>query len=236
MPRDEYCPVYRSLDLFGDRWGLLVVREILRGVTRFNELERSLPGISRSTLAQRLRHLEKEAIVERQTNGNGRGIEYALTEAGRDLVTVIEAVGEWGLRWLVPDAVPSAVDADGVMLWVSRHVMLNELPARRVVIRFDLRVRGRRVFWLVLRLGEASLCPDHPGFPEDMYISSTPAELYRLIVGKQSLKQAMEEGNVRVEGPPRLVGSLPRWFHFRASGPAITEMSSSPSSAPRRAP
>lgn len=48
--RDEYCPIYKSLDLFGDRWGLLVVRELLRGVTRFNELDRSLPGISRSTL------------------------------------------------------------------------------------------------------------------------------------------------------------------------------------------
>jgi DNA-binding HxlR family transcriptional regulator len=89
MPRDEYCPIYRSLDLFGARWGLLVMREILRGVAPFNELERSLPGISRSTLARRLRHLEKEAIVERHTTANGRGTEYAPTEAGRELVNVI---------------------------------------------------------------------------------------------------------------------------------------------------
>jgi DNA-binding HxlR family transcriptional regulator len=227
MPRDEYCPVYKSLDLFGDRWGLLLVREILRGVTRFNELERSLPGISRSTLAQRLRHLEKEAIVERRTDGDGRGTEYGLTEAGRELVKVIKAVSDWGVRWLVPNARSSDVDPDGLMLWISRHVMLRELPAKRVVIRFELRSRSRRYFWLVLRAGEASLCPEHPGFPEDVYVTSTPAALYRLVVGQQSLKQAMDEGTVRVEGPPRLVRSLPRWLLLRASGPPVVATSAS---------
>lgn len=226
MPRrDEYCPIYRSLDLFGDRWGLLVVREILRGVTHFNELERSLPGISRSTLAQRLRHLEKEAIVERIAV-DGRGTEYGLADAGRDLAKVINAVGDWGVRWLVPDARPSEIDPDGLMLWISRHVMLGELPARRVVIRFELRGRSRRYFWLVLRTGEASLCPEHPGFPEDVFVAANPAALYRLVVGKQSLEEAMDEGTVRVEGPPAFVRSLPRWFLLRASGPAIAAGSS----------
>ena len=100
--------------------------------------------------------------------------------------------------------------------------MLHELPARRVVIRFELRGRGRHLFWLVLRSGEASLCPEHPGFPEDVYVSSTAASLYHLVVGKQSLRQALQDGTVRVEGPPQLVRSLPRWFLLRASGPPIT--------------
>lgn len=218
VPRDEHCPVYRSLDLFGDRWGLLVVREILRGVSRFNELERSLPGISRSTLAQRLRHLEKEAIVERRTTPDGRGTEYDLTEAGRGLVTVIEAVSEWGVRWLIPDVGSPELDPEGLMIWISRHVMLGELPERRVVIRFELRSKGRRYFWLVLRTGEASLCPEHPGFPEDVFVTSNPAALYRLVVGKESLEGAIAEGTVKVSGPPRLVRSLPRWLLLRASG------------------
>jgi SCP-2 sterol transfer family len=95
------------------------------------------------------------------------------------------------------------------------------------VIRFELRGHGRRYFWLVLRSGEASLCPEHPGFPEDVYVTSTPAALYRLVVGKQSLRHAMDEGTVRVEGPPRLVRSLPQWFLLRASGPPIAATSSS---------
>lgn len=219
--RDEYCPLTRSLDLFGDRWGLLVVRELLRGVSRFNELERSLPGISRSTLAQRLRHLERDAIVERHVDDDGRSIEYRLTTAGRDLTGVLEAMGLWGVRWLVPHKRPSEIDPDGLMQWIRRHVVLRELPDRRVVIRFELHGRPMRYFWLILLTGEASLCPEHPGFEEDLFVSARPADLYGLVVGRQSLSQAMEEGVVRVDGPPALVRSLPRWFLLRASGPPI---------------
>lgn len=113
------------------------------------------------------------------------------------------------------------------MRWISHHVLLRELSAKRVVIPFELRTRSRRYYWLVLRTGESSLCPEHPGFPEDIHVSATPGALYQLVVGKQSLKQAMDEGSVRVEGPPRLIRSLPRWFLLRASGPPVTAMSSS---------
>ncbi|HJR98744.1 MAG TPA: winged helix-turn-helix transcriptional regulator [Actinomycetota bacterium] len=219
--RDEYCPVYRSLDLFGDRWALLVVREILRGVTRFNELERSLPGISRSTLAQRLRHLEGEAIVTRRVGDDGRATEYGLTDAGRELMSIIKAINDWGVRWLLPEAGPWDKDPDGLMLWITRHVDLTALPSRRVVIRFELRGKGRRYFWLVLRTGEASLCPEHPGFQEDVFVTSSPPQLYRLVLGRQSLKQAIEEGSVRVEGPPHIIRSLPRWLILRSAGPSI---------------
>jgi DNA-binding HxlR family transcriptional regulator len=222
MPaRDEYCPLTRSLDVVGDRWGLLVVRELLRGVSRFNELERSLPGMSRSTLAQRLRHLEREAIVERRMVDDGRGTEYHLTGAGRDLGGVLEALGMWGVRWLVPHKTPSEIDPDGLMQWIRRHVILHELPARRTVIRFELSGRSRRYFWLILRTGEASLCPKHPGFEEDLFVRARPIDLYRLVAGQQSLTQAMDEGTVHVDGLPPLVRSLPRWFLLRASGPMI---------------
>jgi DNA-binding HxlR family transcriptional regulator len=224
--RDEYCPLTRSLDLFGDRWGLLVVRELLRGVGRFNELERSLPGISRSTLAQRLRHLEAESIVERDVLDHGNGTEYHLTDAGRELVRVIDAIGVWGVRWLVPLRQPSEIDPDGLMQWIRRHIILGELPGHRVVIRFELQGRSRRFFWLILRTGEVSLCPEHPGFEEDLFVRAQPIQLYRLVVGSQSLAQAMEDGLVRVDGPPRLVRSLPRWFLLRASGPPIAAGSS----------
>jgi len=227
MPaRDEYCPLTRSLDLFGDRWGLLMVRELLRGVSRFNELERSLPGISRSTLAQRLRHLEREAIVERRVVDDGRGTEYQLTDAGRDLARVLQAMGAWGVRWLVPHKRPSEIDPDGLMQWIRRHVVLRELPTRRAVIRFELLGRSRRYYWLILRTGEASLCPEHPGFEEDLFVTAHPIDLYRLVVGQQSLAEAMDEGTVRVDGPPPLVRSLPGWFLLRVSGPAIAARSS----------
>ncbi|MGH2807875.1 MAG: winged helix-turn-helix transcriptional regulator [Actinomycetota bacterium] len=219
--RDQYCPIYRSLDLFGDRWGLLIVREILRGVTHFNELERSLPGISRSTLAQRLRHLEKEGIVLRGVLPEQRGTEYELSPAGLDLVAVLEAVNNWGVRWLIPQTRPSEMDPDGLMQWIGRHVILGTLPARRVVVRFELRGRNKRRFWLVLRAGEASLCPDHPGFPEDVFITAKTADVYQLFVGRLSFQDALRQGSISAEGAPALIRALPRWFRLRSSGPTI---------------
>ena len=101
-------------------------------------------------------------------------------------------------------------------------------PARRVVIRFELLGASRRYTWLILRMGEASLCPDHPGFVEDLFVAATPPDLYSLVVGQLSLAHAMEEGIVRVDGPPSLVRSLPRWLFLRASGPPILAASASP--------
>jgi len=219
--RDEYCPVYRSLDLVGDRWSLLIVREIVRGVTRFNELERSLPGISRSTLSQRLRHLEREGVVERHAEDDGHGVAYAVTEAGGELMRVVLALSDWGVRWFIPKARPSEIDPDGLMVWISRHVVLHALPSRRVVVRFDLHGRTRRLFWLVLRTGDASLCPEHPGFDEDVFVEARPADLYGVFVGRTSLEHALSEGLVRIDGPTSIVRALPRWFVLRKAGPPL---------------
>ena len=106
--------------------------------------------------------------------------------------------------------------------------MLRALPAHRVVIRFELRGRSRRFFWLVLQTGEASLCPEHPGFPEDLFVSARTADLYRLVVGQESLERAMAEDTVRVEGPPAYIRSFPTWFILRAAGPSVRAVTHRP--------
>jgi hypothetical protein len=120
------------------------------------------------------------------------------------------------------------------MQWVRRHVVLHELPDRRVVIRFELQGRPRRYFWLILRAGEASLCPEHPGFEEDLFVSARPIDLYRLVVGQQSLAQAIDDGVVLVDGPTVLVRSLPRWFLLRAAGPPVAKNRGSTRRTPNR--
>jgi DNA-binding HxlR family transcriptional regulator len=212
--RDEFCPVARSVEILGDRWCLLLVREMLRGVTRFNELERSVPGISRSILAQRLRHLDAEGITERLTGPDGRATGYRLTDAGRQLGSVVGALNDWGAAWLIPDARPAEVDPDGLMLWVRRHVVLHDLPPRRVVVGFRIRAGRARSYWLLLQPGEVSLCPEHPGFVEDVMVTTDPATLYRVFLGRVGLQAAIDDGVVRVEGPPSLVRALPRWFRL----------------------
>jgi DNA-binding HxlR family transcriptional regulator len=212
---DDYCPVAKSVEVLGDRWCLLLVREMLRGVDRFNELERSVPGISRSVLAQRLRHLEREGIVDRRVGTDGRATDYRLTDAGWQLGSVVGALNDWGARWRIPDGGPPDLDPDGLMLWVRRHVVLDRLPPDRVVIGFRLLAKDRRAYWLVLQPGEVSLCPEHPGFEENLWITADATILYLVFLGRISLSTAIDDDRFRIDGPPRLVRALPGWFRIR---------------------
>ena len=130
----QYCPVARAAEILGDRWTLLIVRELIGGVSGFNALARCLPGISRSVLAQRMRALERAGVVERRASGGGRTLGYRLTPAGRDLRGVLEATGTWGATWALGDPLPGEIDPSLLVLWMARHVELERLPRGRTVV------------------------------------------------------------------------------------------------------
>ena len=130
-------------------------------------------------------------------------------------------MGAWGVRWLVPNKRPSEIDPDGLMQWIRRHVILRELPTDRVVIRFELVGRFRRYFWLIMRAGEASLCPSTPGSMRTCSYGRTRSTCTGWWRGGGASRRRCDEGTVQVDGPPVLVRSLPRWFLLRASGPPI---------------
>ena len=101
MPSDSTCPVCRTADIVCGKWTLLLVRDLAEGRSRFCELERSLNGISPRTLSLRLRALEEEGIVERQTYAEvPPRVEYSLTAKGRALIPIIEGMRTYGERWL----------------------------------------------------------------------------------------------------------------------------------------
>jgi DNA-binding HxlR family transcriptional regulator len=127
----QYCPVAKATEVLGDRWTLLIVREMLGGAGGFNELQRGLPGISRSVLADRMRALERAEVVERRTGPTGRTLEYLLTSAGRDLQPVVQAIGEWGATWSFTDPRPEELDPDLLIVWMARHVDRRQLPPNR---------------------------------------------------------------------------------------------------------
>ena len=218
--RDEFCPVAKAADAIGDRWSVLMIRELLRGVQRFNEFERSLPGISRSVLAQRLRHLERAGVIVRNVRPDERATSYRLTDAGSELVSVVKALNDWGVRWLVPDewrvpgASPSELDPERLIFWARRHVDLAGLPDRRVVIAFELRrSRGPRLhYWLVCERDNVSVCPQDPGFAEDVRLVTSPSTLYLLLAGGIGVADAMDDGLMRIEGQPSLARAVPAWL------------------------
>src|SRR4030095_13881330 len=102
----QYCPVAKASEILGDRWTLLIVREMLGGASGFNQLQRGLPGISRSVLTDRMRALERAEVIERRTGPKGRTLEYRLTSAGRDLEPVVQAIGARAAVWALRDPRP----------------------------------------------------------------------------------------------------------------------------------
>ncbi len=163
----QYCPVAKTTEILGDRWTLLIVREMLGGASGFNELQRGLPGISRSVLTDRMRALERAKVIERRTGPKGRTLEYRLTPGGRDLEPVVQAIGEWGATWSITEPRPEELDPYLLIVWMARHVDRQQLPPDRTVVQFDFRDPKQR-YWMVLEPAEVSVCLQHPGFDVDL--------------------------------------------------------------------
>jgi DNA-binding HxlR family transcriptional regulator len=215
----QYCPIAKASEILGDRWTLLIVREMLAEVTGFNELQRGLPGISRSVLTDRLRALERAEIVERRTGPKGRTLGYSLTPAGRDLEQVVQALGEWGATWSFTDPRPEELDPDLLIVWMARHVDRDELPANRTVVQFNFRTPAKR-YWMVLEPSEVSVCLQHPGFDVDLEVAADTATLYRVYLGRAELGAAIRTSKLTMSGPRVLQRGFTRWFAWSAFAPA----------------
>jgi DNA-binding HxlR family transcriptional regulator len=215
----QYCPIAKASEVLGDRWTLLIVRELLGGARGFNELQRGLPGISRSVLTDRLRSLERAEIVERRTGPKGRTLGYGLTLAGRDLEPVVQAIGEWGATWSFTDPRPDELDPDLLIVWMARHVDRAQLPLDRTVVRFDFRDPAKR-YWMVLEPREVSVCLQHPGFDVDLQVGVDTATLYRVYLGRADLGGALRARKLTLSGPRALQRAFGRWFAWSAFAPA----------------
>jgi DNA-binding HxlR family transcriptional regulator len=206
----QYCPVARASEILADRWTPLIVREMLAGSCHFNEIRRGLPGISRSLLVSRLRHLEDAGVVERRSGANFP--EYLLTEAGIALRDVIEHLGAWGVKWAFGDPVEEELDP-ALLLWkIHQRIDRRELPPGRTVVQFEFVGRRTRRLWLVVSPGEVSVCLKPPGFDSDLIVRADVSLLYQVWVGHIDYHVAVRRGDITVEGPRELARALPRWF------------------------
>jgi DNA-binding HxlR family transcriptional regulator len=208
----NYCPVALGTEVLADRWTPLIVRELLLGNTRFNDIARGLPGISRSLLTQRLKHLERKGVIEHWPAPSGRGGDYRLTPAGEGLLDVVTAMGEWAVTWLYHEMRYDDIDAVTLMWWMHRRVDRAELPQERVVLQFDHLAPERVTSWIVLERGEASVCVQHPGFEVDAVIAGTTPAIGRVFNGFTTWSRAIAAGDLAVDGPRPIVRALPRWF------------------------
>ncbi|MFD6875384.1 MULTISPECIES: winged helix-turn-helix transcriptional regulator [unclassified Streptomyces] len=233
----EYCPVTAGVEAVGDRWTLLVLRELLLGSERFNDIHRGLPGISRSLLSARLRRMRAGGLVSRALDSDGRPA-YRLTEAGAALEPLVWQLGDWARRWAFGSPGREQLDGGQVLWRLRQYVRAEALPRRRVVVEFALRLDGQpdEHGWLVLSPeDDVSACRVHPGYDVDVWVGADLAEMHRLVAGTATLDAARRAGRVRIDGEPGLVAAFPTWFAWRtpAAGPGAPPIRPHPSpSAP----
>lgn len=203
----QFCAIARSLEVLGGRWTLLVIREIYCGSRRFNEIRRGIPRISKTVLSDRLQKLTVNNVIECM---DGRwGPEYLLSESGKELVELIGVLGRWGQKWLERDATNEDLDLEPVLGDMARRVDFNKAPNDPTVIRFEL-VNFKPRF-LLIKLGETSVCNRNPGFPEALTVRSELPVLVSWWRGDIDFLQAQRQG-MEVEGVKSFARSFPKWF------------------------
>jgi len=210
----QYCPITRAVEVLGERWSLLIVRDMITGSTRFNDLARGNPGLSRSLLSKRLRQLERAGIIEKLDD------EYLLTDAGRDLEPVVMGLGAWGARWQFGDPRDDELDPELLMWWVHDRLDLTQMPDRRVVLEFDF-VDQRRRFWIVRDGSGPSVCNTDPGFDVDVVVRAELPTMYRVWLGRQDLRYAVRKGEVELTGRDALVRRMPDVLQLSVIAPVV---------------
>lgn len=214
---NQFCPVAMAAEILCSRWTLVLLREIVvGGSTRFNELRRGVPRMSPALLSKRLKELEKAGILSRsQVPGQQDVFEYRLSDAGRDLKPIIEAVGVWGQRWIETDASLKNLDPNLLMWDMRRNIDPTPLPQQRSVIQFifsDLR-EAERNWWLIVKPDrEVDLCSINPGFDVDLYLATNLRTMTEIWMGYTTLTRAKESGALAVTGNSEIEADLGVWL------------------------
>jgi DNA-binding HxlR family transcriptional regulator len=213
---NQFCPVAMAAEILGARWTLLLLRELLVGSTRFNDLRRGVPRMSPALLSKRLKDLETAGIVTRcEVSGEPGVFEYQLTAAGRDLQNVVEAVGNWGQRWVETETTLENLDPELLMWDIRRNIDPKPMPRRRTTIQIIFKdlAKARQSWWLIVQPGQdVDLCSVDPGFDVDLYLSTDLRTMTEIWMGYATIARAKERGKLFVSGNRQLETTMRSWF------------------------
>ncbi len=208
----DACGIARALDVVGERWALLVVRELLLGPQRFSDLRRALSRASSNLVADRLRELEARGVVHRRRLAPPAGSwVYELTDSGRELEPIVLALGDWGLRFPPPPA-PATLSATSVLIYL--HGAARPDP-RAPEATYRLEIDDRT--WTVRTAdGRVDVRPGEPA-TADAGLSTDPATLNALLENPAGLDAAISDGTVTADGD---LPALRRLLHAVLRGAA----------------
>lgn len=214
----QFCPISMAAEVVCSRWTLLVVRELLCGSTRFNDLRKGVPRMSPTLLSKRLKELELLGVVQVVSSGQAGIHEYRLTEAGEALRPLVMGLGEWGYRWLEETMALQKLDPTLLMWDMHRGIDAAVFPPGRSTVQFVYPEmdESHRDYWLVIEDGDVDVCWVNPGYEVDLWVRCSLKTMTAIWMGYTSLRAEVAKGTVEIEGDPGLARTMPTWLSLSA--------------------
>lgn len=212
----QFCPIAKACEALGERWTLLLMRELLCGSHRYNDFKRGLPLISPTMLSLRLNTLQKRGLIERKRSKDQKSQEYHLTQAGRELEPIVMGLGEWGARWVRSQMSDDDLSVELLMWDMRRTINSAALPQGRTVLHFKFKDVNKKYknWWLLAENGDIDLCVDDPGFDPDVSFVSELKTMTQLWLGDITLAKAQSSGKLVISGATSLTRNIPTWLVF----------------------
>jgi DNA-binding HxlR family transcriptional regulator len=212
----QFCPVAKATEILGERWTILIIRELLLGTTRFTELQRALSQISPTLLTKRLNQLQDAGLLIRKKMPEQRRTEYYLTPAGKELMPVVAGLGEWGMKWARGQMSDDELDVELLMHDFSRRIDETQLPGGRTVIKFTFAGLAQFAhWWIVLEAnGERELCVNNPGKGVDIELRSDLRTMTEIWAGDTEIRTVKNNGKLALSGNPVLIRTVSSWLRI----------------------
>jgi DNA-binding HxlR family transcriptional regulator len=210
----QFCPVAMAAEIFCSRWTALVIRELLCGSTRFNELRRGVPRMSPTLLSKRLKELEASGVIYACPTGQPGIVDYCLTQAGEDLRPVIMSLGSWGQRWVESNLSLKNLDPSLLMWDIRRNLNPTPLPPRRCTVNFHYPEvsEAQRNWWLVIDGDKVDLCGFDPGFDVDLHVRGSLRSMTAIWLGVTTFDREIAAGTIEISGDRQMARSMRQWL------------------------
>lgn len=212
MEYGQFCPIAKATEVIGEKWSLLVIRELLMGGRRFNELQRGLSLISPTMLSRRLNSLAENGLVIKKKIPGQKGFEYFPTKSCQELLPIIRRIGYWGLRWAKENLTEKDYDVELLMLYLKRSFVQNQLIGTETVIRFKFTdIEQYPDWWLVVTVDDTDLCVKDPGKDVDVYFTTNVKTMIDIWMGDITYRKARKEGNLKIIGDRNIMRHISTW-------------------------
>jgi DNA-binding HxlR family transcriptional regulator len=213
MEYGQFCPIAKASEIIGEKWTILIVREIMMGGSRFSDLQRGLGTISPTLLTRRLTDLEARGMIIKKKIQGRRGFEYFPTESCKELKPILLSLGNWGMRWARSHLTAKDYDVELLMLYLQRSILPEKLPGVETVIRFAFTDMTEKAhWWIVVRHGDVDICDQDPGKDVDLFFTTTVRTMVDIWTGIITYRKAVASDNLSIIGPTGLTNNVTTWM------------------------